>query len=139
MRALLLLALAPLGAASDTGHRDLVIVPLAPEVTACMGEPLERAAAPMVGGHITEPRKVRDVRPWYPEAAKAHRVQGTVILEAVITPTGCVSSVKVLRSRDPRLDLVSLITVAQWRYTPTLLGGVPVPVVMTVTVTFRLS
>ena len=79
------------------------------------------------------------VNPWYPEAAKNERVQGSVILEAVISPSGCIRSVKVILSRDPRLDLVSLITVAKWRYTPTLLDGVPVPVIMTITVNFRLS
>lgn len=140
VKALLFLALAPV---EPTSHRDLVIVPLAPEVIACMGEPLPLAMAPSapsrVGGHIEEPKKVRHVNPWYPDAAKNDRVQGTVVLEAVIAPTGCVSSVKLLQSRDPRLDLVSLITVAQWRYTPTLLGGVAVPVIMTVTVNFRLS
>ena len=44
-----------------------------------------------------------------------------------------------LCARTATLWSVALISVAQWRYTPTLLNGVPVPVVMTVTVTFRLS
>jgi protein TonB len=43
----------------------------------------------------------------------------------------------VLRS-IPLLDAAALAAVSQWAYTPTLLNGTPVPVVMTVTVTFRL-
>jgi protein TonB len=62
-----------------------------------------------------------------------------VILDAVISPTGCIRSVRVGRSVAPDLDAAAMIAVGQWRYTPTLLHGKPVPVLMTVTVNFRLS
>jgi protein TonB len=73
----------------------------------------------------------------YPDLARAARVQGTVILEATIDETGAVTNVKVLRS-IPLLDRAATDAVRRWRYTPTRLNGVPVPVLMTVTVTFTL-
>jgi len=91
-----------------------------------------------VGGQIKAPRKVRDLAPTYPEVAKQARVEGVVILEAVISPQGRVTEVKVLRG-SPLLDEAAVNAVKGWAYTPTLLNGVPVPVVMTVTVSFKLS
>ena len=61
-----------------------------------------------------------------------------MILEAIIDVQGNVSSVHVLRS-IPLLDQAAVDAVRQWRYTPALLNGTPVPVVMTVTVSFQLT
>ncbi len=91
-----------------------------------------------VGGQIREPKKLKDVKPVYPDIAKQARVQGIVILECTISPQGKVTDVKVLRG-IPLLDQAAQDAVKQWVYTPTLLNGVPVPVIMTVTVNFRLS
>jgi protein TonB len=91
-----------------------------------------------VGGQIKEPKKLKHVAPNYPDIAKQARVQGVVILECTISPQGKVTDVKVLRG-IPLLDAAAIEAVKQWVYTPTLLNGVPVPVIMTVTVNFRLS
>jgi protein TonB len=91
-----------------------------------------------VGGQIKEPKKVHSVNPAYPDIAKQARVQGIVILECTISPQGKVTEVKVLRG-IPLLDQAAIDAVKQWVYTPTLLNGVPVPVIMTVTVNFKLS
>ncbi|MCY4058444.1 MAG: TonB family protein, partial [Gammaproteobacteria bacterium] len=91
-----------------------------------------------VGGDIPPPVKIRDVRPVYPPVAQSARVQGVVILEATINPLGEVVDVRVLRS-VPLLDEAAIEAVRQWRYTPTVLNGVPVPVMFTVTVNFQLS
>lgn len=133
----------------DAAHlerRTVVIIPLDEEALACADEPEpapaervpeeEDAAAPE---RIREPRKVKNVAPWYPALAKKEGRQGAVILEAVISPAGCVRSARVVRGVSPDLDAVAMIAVGQWRYTPTLLDGKPVPVIMTVTVNFRLS
>ena len=90
-----------------------------------------------VGGNIQAPKKVKDVNPVYPPIAQSARVQGVVILEATIGPNGNVQDVRVLRS-IPLLDAAAIEAVKQWSYTPTLLNGVPVPVIMTVTVNFTL-
>jgi protein TonB len=89
-----------------------------------------------VGGQIKEPKKLKHVAPNYPDIAKQARVQGVVILECTISPQGRVTDVKVLRG-IPLLDESAREAVKQWVYTPTLLNGVPVPVIMTVTVNFR--
>ena len=91
-----------------------------------------------VGGEIEEPPKIVHVDPIYPEIAKSARVQGVVILECTISAEGRVEDVTVLRS-IPLLDQAAIDTVIQWVYKPTLLNGIPVPVIMTVTVSFRLS
>ena len=91
-----------------------------------------------VGGEIRPPAKTRDVSPVYPSIAQTARVQGVVIIEAVISPAGKVLDARILRS-IPMLDAAALDAVRQWEYTPTLLNGVPVPVVMTVTINFQLQ
>ena len=90
-----------------------------------------------VGGDIRPPQKVTDVAPVYPPLARAARVEGIVILEAVIGEDGGVRDVRVLRSVQ-LLDEAAKDAVRQWRFTPTLLNGEPVPVVMTITVAFKL-
>ena len=95
------------------------------------------APIPRVGGNISPPRKISDIAPVYPGIARAARVEGVVILEAVIGEDGSVSDVRVLRS-IPLLDAAAMEAVRQWRFTPTLLNGKAVPVVMTVTVAFKL-
>ena len=61
-----------------------------------------------------------------------------MILRATIDEKGSVREVKVLRS-VPLLDDAAVQAVSQWTFTPTLLNGTPVPVVMTVTVGFTLQ
>jgi len=90
------------------------------------------------GQGIKEPRRVSGLPPEYPLIARSARVQGVVMLEAVIDERGEVGRIKVLRS-VPLLDQAAITAVQQWRYTPTLLNGVPVSVLMTITVNFTLQ
>jgi protein TonB len=89
------------------------------------------------GGDIKAPERISYKAPTYPPTAQAARIEGTVILEAVIDAQGVVQDVKVLRS-VPLLDRAAIEAVQQWRYTPTRLNGVAIPIVMSVTVTFSL-
>ena len=91
-----------------------------------------------MGGNIKPPTKTKDVRPVYPSIAQSARVQGVVIVEATIGPDGRVAEARVLRS-IPLLDQAALDAVKQWVFTPTLLNGTAVPVIMTVTVNFTLQ
>jgi periplasmic protein TonB len=103
------------------------------------GLPAPPPVAPVrVGGMIKEPRKIKDVAPEYPMLARQAHMAGIVIIDAIIGVDGRVTEAKVLRG-VPTLDEAALTAVRQWAYTPTLLGGVPVPLEMTVTVTFRLT
>jgi len=87
---------------------------------------------------MREPRKIFDVKPIYPALAQTVRREGLVILEAIIDAKGVVESVRVLRGVQ-LLDEAAVTAVQQWRFTPALLNGEPVPVVMTVTVNFQLT
>jgi protein TonB len=91
-----------------------------------------------VGSGISAPRQIKKVNPVYPSAAQRERVQGVVILEAIIGTDGKVTDARVLRS-VPLLDQAALDAVKQWEYTPTLLDGKPVPLVMTVTTNFTMD
>jgi protein TonB len=91
-----------------------------------------------VGGKIAAPTPIKHVNPVYPPIAQSARVSGVVIIEATIGADGHVTNAKVLRS-IPLLDQAALDAVKQWIFTPTLLNGVPVPVIMTVTVNFTLQ
>jgi protein TonB len=99
--------------------------------------PVPRRPVP-VGGAVVPPRKIVHVAPVYPPLAIAIKREGRVILEAVIAENGDVRAVKVLGS-VPLLDQAAIDAVRQWRFTPTTLNGQPVPVIMSVTVFFRLN
>jgi len=90
-----------------------------------------------VGGGVTPPKRIGYVAPTYPSIALAAKISGYVILEATIGEDGTVRDVRVLKS-IPLLDDAAKEAVRQWRFTPTLLNGQPVSVLMTVTVTFNL-
>jgi periplasmic protein TonB len=84
------------------------------------------------------PRKIVDARPIYPDIARAARVEGTVMLEAVLDPSGHVTQLRVVKS-VPLLDQAAIDAVRQWRYTPSAYGGHPVSVLMTITIRFTLQ
>ena len=91
-----------------------------------------------IGGVIKAPEKIRDVKPVYPPIAQSAKIQGVVIIEALLAPDGTVVVARVLRS-IPLLDEAALDAVRQWVFTPPLVDGTPQAVVMTVTVNFRLE
>jgi protein TonB len=111
---------------------------LATESGVALAAPPQAPRGPLpIGGDIKRPARVSYVPPVYPAIAQSARIEGTVTLEAIISESGEVTALKVIRS-VPLLDEAARAAVARWRYTPTTLNGVKVPVVMTVTVTFTL-
>jgi protein TonB len=96
------------------------------------------AGAVRVGAGIRMPVKTKHVAPEYPPIAQSANVTGVVILEVLIGADGRVQDTRVLRS-IPLLDQAAVDAVKQWEFTPTLLNGSPVPVIMTATVQFTLS
>jgi len=91
-----------------------------------------------VGGVIQAPRKIVDVAPVYPKLAQTAGIGGIVIIEATIDEEGNVRDARVLRS-VPLLDAAAAAAVRQWRFTPTVLNGQAIPVLMTVTVNFQMK
>jgi protein TonB len=90
-----------------------------------------------VGPDIKPPERLKHVEPVYPAMAKTAKVQGLVMIDATIGKDGKVTQAKVVQG-VPLLDEAALAAVKQWVYAPTLIGGVPVDVVMTVTVSFAI-
>jgi TonB family protein len=80
-------------------------------------------------------RKIRDVQPMWPEAARQADVRGVVIVELTIGTDGRVTDVSILRG-IALLNDAALDCVRQWQYEPVMLDGHPVPVHVTATVTF---
>src|SRR5262245_5221614 len=91
-----------------------------------------------VGGQVRPPVRIKEVPPVYPSIARSAQVQGDVVIEATIDENGKVADARVVKS-VPMLDQAALDAVRQWEYRPSLLNGVPTPVVMTVTVKFTRS
>ena len=92
----------------------------------------------VVRGKLERPEKLVHIDPVYPAIATATRVEGLVILEATIDGEGNVGKLRVLRS-IPLLDAAAVDAVKRWKYEPTVIGGTPVSVLMTVTVKFALA
>ena len=88
---------------------------------------------------VTQGLKVRDVMPQYPQMAKIARVQGPVVLAAVIGKDGTIQNLHVISTASPLLNQSALEAVKQWRYRPYILNGEPVEVDTTITVNFTLS
>jgi protein TonB len=102
--------------------------------------PAPAVRAPVrIGGQIQTPTLVHRVEPFYPPTAVDARLQGVVILEAIVDRDGKVAEVKVLRSANALLDREALLAVRQWRYQPLVLNGQRERFVLTVTLTFSLK
>jgi TonB family protein len=133
--------------AKPASKEDVLVLPLVPEHIACAddepawgveGEVPARIGR-IHGQTVPQPKKIQDLKPVYPEAAQMQRLQGPVLMDAVISRTGCVANATVKSSPAPMLSGAALFAVMGWRYTPTLIDDKPVPVMMTVTVNFTLS
>lgn len=122
----------------DFGTPGSVALSLPPSPPPPAPEPAKPQGPVRVAQLPEPPHKTVDVRPVYPEIARAAHKEGTVILEAVLDTTGRVTQLRVLRS-EPLLDQAALDAVRQWRYSPSLFYGKPVSVLMTITVRFTLQ
>ena len=100
-------------------------------------EPLDPSAV-RIGDGSTSPTKFVDVRPIYPPSAKEAKIQGVVVLEALIGADGKVERAVVRRS-VPELDQAAIDAVRQWVFAPTLINGQPAKVIVTATVDFSLQ
>lgn len=92
------------------------------------------------GSGITLPSVLREVKPAYTADAMRAKVQGSVWLECIVLPDGSVGEVKVTRSLDPifGLDQEAIKAAKMWRFRPGMRQGEPVPVMITIELTFTL-
>jgi protein TonB len=103
--------------------------------------PPPKAATPArikQGGQVTAASIITQTRPVYPALARQARIQGNVVLHAIIDKEGKVAQLEVI-SGHPLLVQSALDAVKQWRYKPTQLNGDPVEVDTTITVTFTMG
>jgi TonB family protein len=126
-------AIGYVSAAADIERVKVVsVVARAVERTSSAGQ---RAIA--VGGAVPSPEKIFDVPPIYPGVARTARLQGVVDVEIVVGTTGSVEQARVMHSVHG-LDDAALTAIKQWKYRPTVINGVAVPVLMMVHVSFKL-
>ena len=90
-----------------------------------------------VGGGVTPPRVITEVKPTYTSKALQGRIQGSVWLELVVRADGTPAQIRVIRSLDPDgLDEQAIRATSLWRFEPGRLAGKPVNVVVTVMIDF---
>ncbi|MBI4477125.1 MAG: energy transducer TonB [Acidobacteria bacterium] len=92
------------------------------------------------GNGVSIPRVLREVKPQYTSDAMRAKVQGIVWLECIVLPDGSVGEVTVIKSLDPvfGLDQEAVKAAKQWKFVPGTRNGQPVPVIVTIELTFTL-
>lgn len=101
--------------------------------------PTEPEGPIMVGGDVKAPVKEFAPQPQYTEIARKARIQGVVIVQAIVTKTGEVQDVKVLKGLPMGLDKAAADAVRKWKFKPATLNGKPVDVYFNLTVNFTLQ
>jgi len=119
--------------------------PLPPDVEFVIGVPeAPPPSGPLLAGvgDVTNPVLIPEskIDPEYPELARVARLEGNVILQAIIHSDGSVGDVQVLRTNRPNMGFeeAAISAVQNWRYKPALQNGRPVEVYFTVFVEFKL-
>ncbi|MGB3975459.1 MAG: energy transducer TonB, partial [bacterium] len=92
-----------------------------------------------VGGDVRAPTILKRVEPKYPEIARRARIQGLVILEAIIDKNGNVRDVKVIKSLNSLCDEAAVEAAKQWKFEPGTQNDIPIDVIMNLTVQFMLK
>ena len=92
------------------------------------------------GNGVVSPRLLREVKPGYTGEAMRAKIQGVVVMEAVVMPDGSVGKVSIKRSLDRQfgLDEEAIVTVKKWQFAPGTRFGQPVPVLVEIEMTFTL-
>ena len=88
--------------------------------------------------HMSEGDLIHKILPMYPPLARSARIQGTVVLQAVISKQGAIENLRVLTGH-PMLVPAAIEAVRQWRYRPYILNSEPVEVETQITVNFSLT
>ena len=86
---------------------------------------------------VTRPVVVKSVKPEHPLAAMQARVEGAVVLDALVDEQGRVADARVIKS-IPLLDQAALDAARQWEFKPAMLNGEPVPIVIRLELNFAL-
>lgn len=111
------------------------------EMTFTMRGPGPRldSAEVKAGPGVRMPRLLKEVKPSYPVSKRGSGIQGMVTLDCIVLADGTVGEVRVARGIDPDLDLEAIRAMRQWRFTPGERDGKPVPVQVSVEMSFTLK
>jgi TonB family protein len=90
-------------------------------------------------GDVKPPKLIKKVDPIFPEEARKEGISGEVILSVRSDEHGDIVGVKVVKSPHDLLSKASVEAVKQWKYEPMLIKGKPMPIIFTVTMTFKLK
>jgi TonB family protein len=103
------------------------------------GESRGRGQVYKIGGDVKSPRLLYKVEPEYSESARAAKLQGTVVLNLVVSEEGRAEDIVVQTSlEEGGLDQKAVEAVQQWIFDPGTRDGQPVPVYATIEINFRL-
>lgn len=106
----------------------------------CDSSPTEPCPMPIdITGDIVPPVRISGDQPQYTDEARRARVQGVVILQAVINCRGDVQDITVLKGLPMGLTEAAVAAVRTWRFRPATLNGRPISVYYNTTVNFRLQ
>ena len=108
-------------------------------LTEVAGDALPHACG-NAGGVVRPTTGRREVKSQYTAQAMGAKIQGTVLIGAVVSVDGSVSVIAVLRSVDQQfgLDHEAVVAAKQWRFEPAKLHGQPVPTLITIEFQFKL-
>ena len=127
-------------------QRALLMLPFDADFVACHDVPLGVASSAgfsvvlsKQSGEMRPPKLTRDRKPLYTPQALEEGVTGVVLLESVVTATGCVRSVRVLASLHPQLDWQAIRAVTAWRFAPATLNGKPVSMIIRAHLSFTMK
>ena len=95
--------------------------------------------SPGPGSGVSLPRVLREVKPSYTPHAMQQKIQGSVWLSCVVGTTGDITDVRVTRSLDEGLDREAIHAASQWKFVAGKKDGKPVPVRITIELTFTLK
>jgi periplasmic protein TonB len=123
---------------TNTGNGANSVIDSIGVAPAIVPPPPPPVAHPPRISHMMEGNLIYKVQPVYPPLARAARIQGAVVIRAVISRNGTIENLQTL-SGHPMLVGAALDAVRQWRYRPYILNGDPVEVETQVTVNFALS
>ncbi len=112
---------------------DFLDIPDAPPA------PPQQVGPIIVSGEVRKPEKLHAPQPNYTEIARRARIQGIVIVQAIIDRNGEVTHVKILKGLPMGLSEETIKTIKQWKFKPATLRGKPVDVYFNLTVNFKLQ
>jgi protein TonB len=128
-------------AAPNTGASLALQEPVSKTAPSASEQPWPPAGVFRRGADVISPKPTKQVLVSYTPDAMRAKVQGSVVLQAVVRADGTVGEVRVMRSLDTRygLDDEAVKALKQWQFTPGQKDGEPVPVIVEVEMTFTIG